>query len=79
LLVTKNQEPKSEINVINDFLNNTSVDNMKNISIKTALEQTSIKIENCDESSQNLYNCNNLDTDNDVTSNNTLINISDQV
>ncbi|XP_060881475.1 uncharacterized protein LOC132952960 isoform X5 [Metopolophium dirhodum] len=78
MLVTKNQEPKSEINVINDFLNNTSVDNTKNISIKTALEQTSIKIENCDESSQNLYNCNNLDTDNDVTSNNTLINISDQ-
>lgn len=79
MLVTKNQEPKSEINTINDFLINTSVDNTKNISIKTPLEQTSIKIEYCDESSQNLYNCNNLEADNDVPSNNTLINISDQV
>lgn len=79
MFVTKTQEPKSEINVINDFLINTSVDNTKNISIKTALEQTSVKIEYCDESSQNLYNYNNLETDNDVTSNNTLINISEQV
>jgi len=55
------------------------VDNTKNISIKTELEDTSIKIEHCDESSQNLYSCNNLETANDVTSNNTLINISDQV
>lgn len=74
LLVTKAQEPKSE-NVINDFLINTSEDNTNNISINTAHEQTSIKIECCDESSQNLYSYNNLDTDND----NTLINISAQV
>lgn len=73
LLVTKTQEPKSE-NVINDFLINTSEDNTNNISINTAHEQTSIKIECCDESSQNLYSYNNLDTDND----NTLINISAQ-
>lgn len=78
LLVMKNQEPKSENNGINDRLINTSVDNTNNISNKTALEQTSIKIEYCDESSQNLYSCNNFQTDNDVTSNNTLITISDQ-
>jgi len=78
LLVTKNQELNTE-NVINDCSINISEDNTKNISIKTAQEQTSIKIEYCDESSQNLYSCNNLDTDNDDTLNNTLINISAQV
>jgi len=79
LLVTKTQEPKLENNEINDFSINTSVDNINNVSIKTALEPSSIKIEFCDESSQNLNSCNNLETDNDVTSNSTIINIPDQV
>lgn len=78
MLVTKNQEPKSEYIKINDFLN-TSVDNTKSKSINTTLEQTSIKIEFCDESSQNLNSTNNLETDNDITSNSTIINISEQV
>jgi len=78
LLVTKNKEPKSENNEINDFLN-TSVDNTNSKSINTTLEPTIIKIEFCDESCQNLNSTNNLETDNDVTSNSTIVNISEQV
>lgn len=79
MLVTKNQESEPANSVIHDLLINTSVDNTKNIPIKTEHEHTTINIESCNESSQKLNGCNNLETGIDNTSNSMLVNISVQV